>query len=80
MKKLIWPGVLCLCLVILFIPTIVRAEEGYDYLDEKGATRNTGETVVTEVSAADPLAVLTDGWYIVQGKFSIDERDRKSVV
>ena len=63
MKQKLLAVLLCIGLILIFLPHIVKAEDGYTYIDENGAAQTTGALTVTPILAN--TTTLSSGWYVV---------------
>ena len=63
MRKKLLAMLLCVGLMLIFLPQVVQAADVYTYIDENGETKTTEGLTVTPITA--DTATLTNGWYMV---------------
>ena len=70
MKKKLLALLLCIGLMLIFLPQTVQAADDYTYIDQNGATKTTEGLTVTPITA--DTATLATGWYVVDSDVTRD--------
>ena len=70
MKKKLLALLLCIGLMLIFLPQVVQAADEYTYIDENGDTKTTAGLTVTPVTSDS--AALAGGWYVVDSDVTRD--------
>ena len=71
MKKKLLALLLCIGLMLIFLPQVAQAADDYTFIDENGDTQTTGELTVTPIM--EDTDTLTTGWYVVDSNVTRSE-------